>query len=68
MTQVIRQQGESIEGLMRRFKGAVQEDDILGICRQRRFYEKPSQARKRKAAAKLRKSRRAARKSQDEQG
>ena len=67
MTQVVRQQGESIESLLKRFKGAIQEDDILGICRQRRFFEKPCQIRKRKAAAKLRKSRRTARKAIDRQ-
>ena len=64
MTQVVRHPGEGIESLMRRFKGAIQEDEILAICRQRRFFEKPSQTRKRKAAAKLRKSRRTTRKAE----
>jgi small subunit ribosomal protein S21 len=44
--------------VLRRFKKAVQEDRILSEIRQRRFYEKPSQIRKRKKAAKKRKSRR----------
>lgn len=47
---------------MRRFKHVCQEDAILTEVRQRRFFEKPCQTRKRKAAAKLRKSRRTTRK------
>lgn len=62
MTQVISYQGESFESMMRRFKRVCQEDGILSEVRQRRFFEKPSQIRKRKKAAKLRKSRRTSRK------
>ena len=51
-------QGESFEGALKRFKKAVQEDRILSEVRRRRFYEKPSQLRKREKAAKRRKSRR----------
>jgi len=47
---------------MRRFKHVCQEDCILSEVRQRRFFEPPCQARKRKKAAKLRKSRRTSRK------
>jgi small subunit ribosomal protein S21 len=57
MTQVLREQGEAFEGLLRRFKKAVQQDRVLTEIRRRRFYEKPSQERKRQAARKLRKSR-----------
>ena len=57
MTSVVRGKGESFEGLLRRFKKAVQRDRILSLCRRKRFYEKPSAKRKRKAAKKLRKSR-----------
>jgi len=57
MTSVVRHQGESFESLHRRFKKAVQQDRILSQIRRRRFYEKPSQDRKRRAAKKLRKSR-----------
>ena len=49
---------ESFESVLRRFKKVVQEDRILSEIRQRRFFEKPSQIRKRKKAAKKRKSRR----------
>ena len=58
MTQVLRDHGESIESLLKRFKKSVQQDRVLSEIRRRRFYEKPSQIRKRKAAAKRRKSRR----------
>lgn len=58
MARVVAEQGESFEGMLRRFKKAVQEDRILTVVRRRRFFEKPSQIRKRKKAAKLRKSRR----------
>ena len=57
MTRVVRESGESFEGLIRRFKKAVQQDRVLSEVRKRRFYEKPSQERKRQAARKLRKSR-----------
>lgn len=58
MSRIVVDQGESFESVLRRFKKAVQEDRILSEIRQRRFYEKPSQIRKRKKAAKKRKSRR----------
>jgi len=44
--------------LLRRFKKKVQRDRVLSEARRRRFFEKPSVIRKRKKAAKLRKSRR----------
>ncbi len=58
VARVVVEQGESFEGVLRRFKKAVQEDRILTEVRRRRFYEPPSQIRKRKKAAKRRKSRR----------
>jgi small subunit ribosomal protein S21 len=64
LTQVIVEKGESFENVLRRFKKVVQEDRILSEVRQRRFYEKPSQIRKRKKAAKMRKSRRTTLKAQ----
>ncbi len=62
MTFVVVSSGESFESAMRRFKHVCQEDCILSEVRQRRFFEPPCQARKRKKAAKLRKSRRTSRK------
>lgn len=65
MTQIVRGERESFDALLRRFKKAIQEDQILSISRRNRFYEKPSQQRKRKAARKLRKSRQTTRKLQE---
>ncbi|MBN1400752.1 MAG: 30S ribosomal protein S21 [Anaerolineae bacterium] len=58
MANVVREQGESFESLFRRFRKGVQQEGILKELRRRRFYEKPSQVRKRKAAKKRIKSRR----------
>jgi len=64
MTFVVRGRHESFERLHRRFKKAVQQDKVLVKARRRRFYEKPSQTRKRKAIKKRLKSRRTTRKMQ----
>ncbi len=58
MTRVVIDEGESFDSLLRRFKKKVQSDRVLSEARRRRFFEKPSVIRKRKKAAKLRKSRR----------
>jgi small subunit ribosomal protein S21 len=49
-------QGESFESLLRRFSKKVQQEGIISETRRRGFYEKPSIKRKRKEAAKRRKS------------
>jgi len=51
---------ESFESLLKRFNRKVQQDRILAERRRREFYEKPSIKRKRKEAAKRRKSARTA--------
>jgi len=43
--------------MLRRFSKKVQQDGILSEVRRREFYEKPSVKRKKKEAAKKRKSR-----------
>jgi len=58
VTQVVVEKGESFDSLLRRFNKKVQRDRVLSEVRRRRFFEKPSVIRKRKKAAKLRKSRR----------
>ncbi len=58
MTYVVSEQNESFDSLLRRFKKKVQRDRILSEIRKRRYFEQPSIIRKRKRAAKLRKSRR----------
>jgi small subunit ribosomal protein S21 len=58
VTKVIAENGESFDSLLRRFNKKVQADRVMSEARRRRFFEKPSVVRKRKKAAKLRKSRR----------
>ena len=58
VTYVYADDNESFDTLLRRFKKKVQGDRILSEIRKRRYFEQPSIVRKRKRAAKLRKSRR----------
>jgi small subunit ribosomal protein S21 len=60
VTKVVIENGESFDSLLRRFNKKVQSDRVMSEVRRRRFFEKPSVVRKRKKAAKLRKSRRQA--------
>jgi len=53
---VIASNNENFEGLLRRFNKKVQQEDILSEVRRREHYEKLSVKRKRKGAAKRRKS------------
>jgi len=61
VSEVVAGSNESFESLLRRFNRRVQQDGILSETRRREFYEKPSIKRKRKEAAKRRKSARVAR-------
>ena len=61
MTDVVAGDNESFESLLRRFNKRVQQSRILSEVRRREYYEKPSVKRKRKEAAKRRKSARALR-------
>jgi len=58
VTRVVVDDGESFDSLLRRFNKKVQTNRVMSEVRRRRFFEKPSIIRKRKKAAKLRKSRR----------
>jgi small subunit ribosomal protein S21 len=49
-------ENESLETALRRFTKRVQQEGILSEARRRGHFEKPSVKRKRKAAAKRRKS------------
>ena len=62
MSRVVIEEGESFDSLLKRFKRKVQSDRVMSEVRRRRFFEKPSVIRKRKKAAKLRKSRQQTRK------
>jgi small subunit ribosomal protein S21 len=53
---VVATDNENFESLLRRFNKKVQQEGILAEVRQREHYEKPSVKRKRKGAAKRRKS------------
>ncbi|HSW58722.1 MAG TPA: 30S ribosomal protein S21 [Dehalococcoidales bacterium] len=56
MADVTSQESESFESLLRRFNKRVQQEGVLSELRRREFFEKPSIKRKRKEAAKKRKS------------
>lgn len=56
MAEVVADQNESFESLLRRFSKKVQQEGILSEIRQREHYEKPSIKRKKKEATKRRKS------------
>ncbi|HEY4721026.1 MAG TPA: 30S ribosomal protein S21 [Anaerolineae bacterium] len=58
MARIVVDDNESFESALKRFNKVVQGDRILSEVRRRRFFEKPSIIRKRKKAAKVRKSRR----------
>jgi small subunit ribosomal protein S21 len=58
---VVATDNENFESLLRRFNKKVQQEGILSEVRRREHYEKPSVKRKRKGAAKRRKSARAPR-------
>ena len=55
MAQVTVKPGESIETALRRFKKMTMESGILKEARAHEHYEKPSDKRRREAAARLRK-------------
>ena len=59
MTGVIAGSNESFENLIKRFNKRVQQAGILSEMRHREYFEKPSVKRKRKEAARKRKSARA---------
>jgi len=61
VTGVVAKDNESFESLLKRFNRRVQQNGILAEARHREYYEKPSVKRKRKEAAKRRKSARAPR-------
>ena len=56
VTEVLIGGKENFEGALKRFNKKVQEAGILAEYRRREFFEKPSIRRKKKEAAKLRKT------------
>jgi small subunit ribosomal protein S21 len=57
VAEVIVGESETFEAALKRFSKKVQQDGILAEARRREHYEKPSVKRKKKEAAKRRKSR-----------
>ncbi|HLJ34939.1 MAG TPA: 30S ribosomal protein S21 [Ktedonobacteraceae bacterium] len=56
MSEVKIGESESFETALKRFNRKIQQDGVLAEARRREHYEKPSVKRKRKAAARLRKT------------
>ena len=56
MTNIVAGEGERFESLLKRFSRKVQQDGIMAEARRREHYEKPSVKRKRKEAARKRKT------------
>lgn len=56
MANVVSAENESFESLLKRFNKKVQQEGVLSELRRREYFEKPSIKRKRKEAAKKRKS------------
>ena len=63
MTNVVISENESFDSMLKRFNRKVQQDGVLSEMRRREYFEKPSTKRKRKEAAKRRKSAKASRQS-----
>ncbi|MBI2836449.1 MAG: 30S ribosomal protein S21 [Chloroflexi bacterium] len=59
MTHVVAGSNESFDNLLRRFNKKVQQEGVLSEIRRREYFEKPSIKRKRKEAARRRKTARA---------
>lgn len=50
MAEVIVQEGETLEGALRRFKRKVQQEDIIKEIKKHSFYMKPGEKRRAKQA------------------
>ena len=57
MTMQHRKKGESIDSMLRKFKRKVKNDGTLMDLRAREFFEKPTEAKKRKLKAAQKKTR-----------
>ncbi|MDW8207414.1 MAG: 30S ribosomal protein S21 [Chloroherpetonaceae bacterium] len=68
MATVIVKPGESIDAALRRFKKQTMESGILKEARAHEHYEKPSDRRRREAAARMRKIQKARRQQELREG
>jgi len=62
LADIVSDERDNFESLLKRFNKRVQQSGVLSEIRRREYYEKPSIRRKRKEAAKRRKSSRSPRK------
>ena len=65
MSEVVIHDDENFERALKRFKKKCEKAEILSDLRKHRHYEKPSERRKRKMSAAVRKTRRTTRYSRD---
>ncbi|MXY17312.1 MAG: 30S ribosomal protein S21 [Acidobacteria bacterium] len=65
MAEVRVQQGESIEGALRRFKRKVQQEDIIKDIKKHSYYLKPGDKRRAKQALARKRSRKKMRRESD---
>ena len=61
MAEIKLQEGESIEGALRRFKRKVQQEDVIKDIKKHSFYMKPGDKRRAKAALARKRSRKRSR-------
>ncbi|HJM89603.1 MAG TPA: 30S ribosomal protein S21 [Dehalococcoidia bacterium] len=64
MSEVYVGEGESLDSALKRFNKRVQAEGILTDARRHEYYEKPSERRKKKEAARQRKLRKVTRKTE----
>ena len=65
MAEVVLQDGETLESALRRFKRKVQQEDIIKEIKRHSFYLKPGEKKRVKEAVARKRSRKKARKEQD---
>ncbi|MGH9860374.1 MAG: 30S ribosomal protein S21 [Candidatus Acidiferrales bacterium] len=65
MAEVIIQEGETLENALRRFKRKVQQADIIKEIKKHRYYLKPGEKKRTKAALARKRSRKKQRREQD---
>jgi len=65
VAEVIVQEGESLEGALRRFKRKVQQEDIIKEIKKHSYYLKPGEKRRAKEALARKRMRKKQRREQD---
>lgn len=65
MAEIFLQEGESLEGALRRFKRKVQQEDIIKEIKKHSYYMKPGEKRRAKEALARKRMRKKQRREQD---